>query len=291
MRITAATFAFNKAFSERRLDLEGYVRACSDAGLDAVEFNNGYIEDEDADPRDLKRLSLSLGLDVAALAIELVFVRESEKELRAEEDKLRRLLEKAHLLGCPILRVNTGQPPGRVEKLAEPAFTREQLTDRAVAAFKGVMPIAEKMGIVVAMENHFALTSTSWETISFVERVGSDWMRVNIDTGNFIDPDWLGWGKDWREEPDYWRRAPMQEDVYQGIERLAPYMIYSHAKIYGLTSDGSDDIYLDYNRILDIYRRAGYQGYLSIENFSQEDPLIIVPRAARMLRRKIDRGA
>ena len=291
MRITAATFAFHKAFSEKRLDLEGYVRTCRDSGLDAVEFNNGYLEEEDADPRELKRLAVSMGLDVAALAIELVFVRESEEELRAEEDKLQRLLEKAHLLGCPILRVNTGQPPDRVEKLADPAFTREQLTGRAVSAFRSVMPIAERMGIVIAMENHFALTSTSWETISFVERVGSDWMRVNIDTGNFIDPDWIGWGKDWREEPDYWRRAPMQEDAYEGIERLAAHMIYSHVKIYGITDNGGDDIYLDYDRILDIYRRAGYQGYLSIENFSQEDPLVIVPKAVRMLRRKLEKRA
>lgn len=289
MRITAATFAFSKAFSESRLDLEGYVRACRNSGLDAVEFNNGYIEEESADPGDLKRLAVSLGLDVAALAIELVFVRETEEEIRAEEDKLRRLLEQAHLLGCPILRVNTGQPVDRMENLAHPNFTREQLTDRAVAVFRRVMPIAEQMGIVVAMENHFALTSTSWETISFVERVGSDWMRVNIDTGNFIDPDWVRWGKDWRQHPDYWRRAPMQEDVYEGIERLAPCMIYSHAKIYGITADGRDDIYLDYDRILDIYRCAGYQGYLSIENFSQEDPLAIVPKAARMLRRKIEK--
>jgi len=168
-------------------------------------------------------------------------------------------------------------------------FTREQLSDWTAAAFRRVMPVAESMGIVIAMENHFALTSTSAETIAFIERVGSDWMRVNVDTGNFIHPDWLGWGTDWRQQPDYWERAPMQEDLYAGIERLAPHMTYSHVKIYGLTDDGSDDIFLDYDRILDIYRRAGYRGYLSIENFSQEDPLDIVPRAAAMLRRRLDR--
>jgi len=58
-------------------------------------------------------------------------------------------------------------------------------------------------------------------------------------------------------------------------------------KIYGLTPGDDNDIYLDYDRILDMYRRAGFRGYLSIENFSQEDPLDIVPRAASMLRRKL----
>ena len=287
MRITAATFSFHKAFKERRLDLAGYVDACAAAGLDAVEFNDGYIEQEEVDPRELKRHALSVGLDVAALAIELVSVQPTRARLDAEEEKLRYWLEQAHLLGAPILRVNTGQPQDRVENLPEGSRSYEELFDRAVAAFQRVMPEAERLGIVVAMENHFALTSTSHETLRFIERVGSDWMRVNIDTGNFIDPEWAAFGADWRREPDYFERAPVQEDVYEGIERLARAMIYSHVKIYGLTRDEDNDIYLDYDRILDIYRGAGFRGYLSIENFSQEDPLDIVPRAACMLRRKL----
>ena len=289
MRITASTFSFCQAFQEKRLDLAGYVAACAKSGLDAVEINDAYVEREQADLREIKRLAVSLALDVAALAIELVFVRSSQEEIRAEEEKLLYWLEQAHLLGSPILRVNTGQPPNRVEDLADKGITREQLTEWAVAVFKRVMPLAERMGIVLAMENHFALTPTSWDTLRFIELVGSDWMKVNVDTGNFIHPDWLGYGTDWHKEPDYWERAPMQEDVYEGIERLAPHMIYSHVKIYGLTPDESDDLFLDYDRILDIYRAAGYDGYLSIENFSPEDPLVIVPKAAAMLRRKFEK--
>lgn len=291
MRIAASTFAFHKAFQEKRLDLVRCLEACAESGLDGIELNDGYIEREDADLRGLKRLAVSLRLDIAALAIELVFVQSSEDEIRAEEEKLRLWLEKAHLLGAPILRVNTGQPPDRLENLANKDMTREQLTDRAVAAFRHIMPAAERMGIVVAMENHFALTATSYDTLRFVERVGSDWMRVNVDTGNFIHPDWLAFGTDWRKEPDYFKRAPMQEEIYAGIERLAPYMVYCHAKIYGLTPDGKNDIYLDYDRILEILRNAGYRGYLSIENFSTEDPLVIVPKAANMLRGKLERSA
>ncbi|MFH0964627.1 MAG: sugar phosphate isomerase/epimerase family protein [Planctomycetota bacterium] len=290
MRIAASTFAFHRAFHEQGLDLSGYMEACEEFGLDAVELNDGFIEKEGADLKQLKRLSVELGLDIAALAIELVFVRGSREEIRAEESKLRQWLEKAYVLGCPILRVNTGQPPDRIEKVANKGVTREELMSWAAEAFRGVMPTAERMGIVLAMENHFALTATSRDTIEFVERVGSDWMGVNIDTGNFIHPDWAEFGRDWRREPDYFRRAPMQEDIYEGIERLAPHMVYSHVKIYGLTPDGMDDIFLDYDRILAIYRRFGYRGYISIENFSQEDPMELVPRAVEMLRGKLAAG-
>ena len=290
MRIAASTFSFNKAFDDGRLSLDSYMDACAAMGLDAVEFNDGYIEREDADPRYLRRRAATLGLDVAALAIELVFIRANEDELQREEEKLRRWLEWTQLLGCPILRVNTGQPQDRIKYLPDAAMDRAALSNWAVAAFRRLMPAAERLGIVVAMENHFGLTATSRETIAFVDRVGSEWMRIKVDTGNFIHPDWARFGTDWRNEPGYFGRAPMQEDIYEGIERLAPHMVYSHVKIYGLSESGLDDIYLDYDRVLNVFRKVGYRGYLSIENFSVEDPLVLIPRAVRMLRGKLSQS-
>ena len=38
---------------------------------------------------------------------------------------------------------------------------------------------------------------------------------------------------------------------------------------------------------LRIFADAGYDGYLSIENFTLEDPFVIIPRAAEMLRRQM----
>jgi sugar phosphate isomerase/epimerase len=117
-----------------------------------------------------------------------------------------------------------------------------------------------------------------------MKRINSPWFRINIDTGNFYET--IHYGDDFVCNPEILRRAVPFENVYKGIEKLAPYMAYCHAKIYRLDAKNQNDLLLDYDRIFKIYRRHGYRGYVSIENFSMEAPVDIIARSACMLRRK-----
>ena len=93
-----------------------------------------------------------------------------------------------------------------------------------------------------------------------VGAVKSPWLKVTMDTGNFL------------------------EDPYDKLEKIAPETVLVQAKTYyggGLwyTLD------LDYPRIAKIVKGAGYRGYISLEFEGKEDPRIGIPKSLDLLRK------
>lgn len=280
MRIACSTFSFNRSFADRTMDVPSFVRTCAALGLDAIELNTGYLDQDAATPSDIKALAVSYALDVCALAPEtMVYVPDTDG-VRAYTRHLLAQVELCVELGAPILRVNTGQPPDGMHQA--PGVSADQVYAWAVDAFRRVARAAAERGVQLAVENHYALTRTSSDTRRFIRDVGEPNVGVNIDTGN-------SW-----ETPYAVKEAVASgsgtsglvpfEDPYALIAQLAPQMIFSHCKIFGLSRDGRNDVVLDYGRILRSLAAAGYRGYLSIENFTDEGPADIVGRSAAMLR-------
>jgi sugar phosphate isomerase/epimerase len=98
-----------------------------------------------------------------------------------------------------------------------------------------------------------------------VNALRSPWLRVTLDTGNFL------------------------EGPYPKLEKLAPQAALVQAKTYyggGIwyTLD------LDYDRIAALLRKAGYRGYISLEFEGKEDPRTAVPKSLALLRKAFGRG-
>ena len=267
------------------MDMSRYIEACAETGFEGIELNDGFVDTDRVALGQVKRQATVAGLDIAAVAIESVFVRNTRDEIAREKQNIIDWLERAYLLGAPMLRVNTGQPVNTLDTLADKSVTWDTVRGWVIDTYRDVVRQAENLGIVLAMENHFGATRTADDTLSVVRQVASPWLKVNIDTGNFYDD--IRYGDDFAEHPEILEQAVPFEDVYEGIERLAPHMVYCHAKVYELDAEDRNDVLLDYDRIFAIFRRHAYNGYVSIENFSQEDPLDLIPRATAMLRGKL----
>ena len=87
----------------------------------------------------------------------------------------------------------------------------------------------------------------------------SPWLRVTLDTGNFL------------------------EDPYDRLAQLAPKTAFVQAKTYY----GGGIWYtleLDYPRIAAILRRHHYRGYISLEFEGREDYRTAVPKSLAVLR-------
>ena len=92
-----------------------------------------------------------------------------------------------------------------------------------------------------------------------VNAIDSPWLRVTLDTGNFL------------------------EDPYRQLEQLAPDAVLVQAKTYyggGLWYA----LELDYPRIAKMLRTHQYRGYVSLEFEGRDDPLKGIPRSLAMLR-------
>lgn len=144
--------------------------------------------------------------------------------------------------------------PAAVERRRHVEHTRRCLE---LAARLGIPCV--RLGVMLALENHWGLT-TSVETLLRIHKmVDSPWLGVNLDTGNYPG------------------------DPYEGIRKLAPYASIVQAKTYY----GGGEWYtldLDYKRIARILRRAGFRGWVSLEMEGREEPRTAVEKSFHLLR-------
>ena len=119
---------------------------------------------------------------------------------------------------------------------------------------------AEKLGVVMGLENHWGLGREASGVIRVIKAVNSPWLRATLDTGNFL------------------------ENMYPQMEALAPYAVLVQAKTY----PGGGEWYsleIDNSRVAEILRKAGYRGYISLEMEGKEDPATAIPKSLAMLRK------
>ena len=112
----------------------------------------------------------------------------------------------------------------------------------------------------MGLENHWGLGRTPEGVKRVVDAIGSPWLAVTLDTGNFL------------------------EDPYDRLVQLAPQTVLLQAKTYF----GEGRWYtldLDYGWIAGIMKQAGFGGYVSLEFEGMEDPLTGIPKSLELLRK------
>ena len=261
MKIGCAAYSFRQYLTSGAMNLVGFLQKAVEMEVDGVELTAYYFTSTDDDYLyTLKRQCYLLGLQVSATAVGNRFTDPDPGE-RAEQVKyVKDWVDISVKLGAPCLRVFAGgTPDGRSE-----AEARQWTID----GLKECGEYAAPRGILLALENHGGITSTADQVIDLVTSVDSEWVGVNLDTGNF------------------------RQDPYGSLARVAPYAVTAHAKTeIPNGNDGSDlsesserdKEEADFSEIVRMLEAQGYKGYLSIEYEAAEDAMTAVPRFAQML--------
>ena len=251
MRVSCSAYSFRQYLQNGEMSLEDFIRKGYEIGLDGVELTAYYFPTTESDYlKRLKRVALNHGLDIAGTAIGGSFAL-SEGSRVAQVALAKEWVDVSVTLGAPCLRVFAGPVPE--------GHTEEEAMAWCIAGLQEAVQYAEESGIVLALENHGGITATFKQVMQLVEGVGSDWLRVNLDLGNY------------------------RTDPYREIAETVPYTVTTHVKTQGRDSSG-ERFLLDHARILQILRDKGYKGYLSIEYEAEEDPMLAVPRFANYLK-------
>lgn len=238
-------------FSEEKYPIEKVIDHAAKLGFDGVEILHRQMENESADYMNgLKRRAWEAGLDLIMLSIHQDFVDPSETQRQEAIDHTRHCIDLAHQMGIPAIRLNTGRW-GTIRSFddlmaangQEPAldgYTDEDAIGWCVDSIRKCLPHAAQAGVVMALENHWGLSTSVDVLLRIHQEVGDPWLGINMDTGNYVG------------------------DPYPQIEKLAPHASIIQAKTY----PGGGVWYtldLDYPRIAGIVRDAGFQGYVSLE--------------------------
>lgn len=120
------------------------------------------------------------------------------------EEQLSAMLRAAQVLGSPIVRCFLGM---QADRMGDVPF--EQHIAEATRTLRSAAPLAEELRIAIAVENHGGVDLLAPELRNLIEAVGSDFIRVCLDTGN----------------PAY-----AAEDPVLAAEILAPYIVTTHLR-------------------------------------------------------------
>ncbi|MDW8208241.1 MAG: sugar phosphate isomerase/epimerase family protein [Chloroherpetonaceae bacterium] len=263
------------------IDLAG--RELKPCGVTGLEMYPGFLHS--FEPGYLA--GVREALDRAGFAMPMFcaspdFTSPDPEHRRAEVEKQRQMIAVAAALGGRTCRVLSGQ--------RRPGVTREQGVQWVVECITALLPFAAERGVVLTMENHFK--DNYWEYPEFaqkmdlfceiVEQIDSPHFGVNFDPSNTL---------------------LANEDPIQLLQRIATRVVTMHASdrrprpgaqigpegitdytqlIHGEIGTGM----IDYDRIFQILRAAGFDGWVSIED--GVNGIEELQRSARFLARKMD---
>ncbi|BCX49686.1 hypothetical protein HAHE_35940 [Haloferula helveola] len=224
---------------------------------------------ENSDLQKIKRHAFLNGLDLMGYSTHQGFLSPDKEKRQKNIDHTIDCIEQAYALGIPTMRVNSGTwgTSKDFDELMErrgveppiEGYTEEDAYGWVIDAYEKIVPVAEKCGVVLGLENHWGLGVTPEGILRVTRAVDSPWLKVTLDTGNFL------------------------EDPYDRLKQLAGEAVLLQAKTY-VGGGVWYTLDLDYPRIAGILRDAGFGGYVSLEFEGKEDPLTAIPKSLKMLR-------
>jgi sugar phosphate isomerase/epimerase len=214
------------------------------AGFQYVELSAvpGWTEhiDFSTDPAEVRRLLDGYGLEAVSLSghSDLTTPEGLEHGVKA--------VRWAADYGRPIMNTAVGGHQSADENEAAFLANAGELADAA-----------ESVGVVVALEIHGDIMASSDVTIPLLEKIGRDSVKVNYDTANV----------------EYYSGEKAVDD----LPKITPYLAHVHLKdtvggkgVWNFGAIGSGSV--DFARVLEILREAGYEGPYSVELEFQGEP-------------------
>jgi L-ribulose-5-phosphate 3-epimerase len=248
----------------KQMTLQECLTLCKDAGFDGVELN--YALDGDLSPDASEKaieavgtLARQIGLEVSGLCSFLFWpysLTHHDPQRRARGLELaEKMVRAAQLLQTPNLLV----VPGAVYVPwlpDEPAVPSPVAYQRATEAVRRLIPVAEKAGVYLNLENIFlnGFLFSPQELAAFIDSFHSQQVRAHFDTGNIMQ----------YQFPEDW--IPILGKRIQNI-----HLKEASKKVRETTIDTFRPLLdgtVNWPAVLDALDRVGYRGYLTFEYFN-----------------------
>ena len=222
-------------FSGKMTNLDFPRVAKQDFGIDAIEYVNQFFKDKANDKsylKDLKDRCKSEGVKSVLIMCDgegATGDPDQAARMKAVENHYK-WVDAARFLGCHSIRVN--------------AYSKGTPEEQARLCADGLAKLGEyasKQNINVIVENHGGLSSRGDWLTGVMQKVNMKNVGTLPDFGNFYE-----------------------YDRYKGVEEMMPFAKGVSAKSHDFGPYG-DELFVDYTRLLEIVKAAGYRGRIGIE--------------------------
>ena len=271
LKISLAQWSLNKAIKSGELSGLDFAKKSRSFGIEGIEYVSGLYTHHSnlLDSMSMEELSNELlkrsndyGIDNVLIMIDAqgsLASSNSKERLQAIENH-KRWIDFASKLGCETLRLNLSG-----EKILE------KWTDNSVKSLTTLSNYNKNINIVV--ENHGGLSSNGKYLANVMANVNLSNCGTLPDFGNFcVDGN-----------P---RNCNEWYDKYNGVNELMPYAHAVSAKSYHFDENGNETT-IDYKKMMDIVKNAGYKGYVGIEYegsiLSEDDGIVATKKLLEKL--------
>lgn len=266
MKPGISTYSLHAAYKSGRLTFPGIVEAIGQLGGEHAEIVplGLKLADDSAMVDQIVRAASDAGLALSNYAIGANFADLNDQEWEAEVERVKREVEVCAALGIKRMRHDAASSPDR----SIGHFLQE--LPRLAEACRRIADYASRFGIVTSVENHGYFLQHSDRVQTLVQAVDRDNFRTTLDVGNFLCAD---------ENPavavaNNIRLASMVhvKDFYIRAPGRCPgegwFQSNGGCWLRGAVVGQGD---IDMPRVLDIVKKSGYDGYISIEFEGFED--------------------
>lgn len=292
MKIAVSSYSFSQCIAAGKMTQLDCVRKAAEMGFEGIDFtelkpnDKCTLDDQKAYAAQIREEAARWGIAVVACTIGANLYRTSDEENRAEVERVKSQLDVAAIMGARILRhdVCYGEKTGGVVTGFDKMLPTIAKNAREISEY------ARGLGIKTCSENHGFVAQDSDRVEKLLAAVDHDNYGLLIDVGNF---------------------ACVDEDSVKAVSRLANYAVHVHAKDFVKKAFGTPDVegerYLTTRgcnklvacaigdgdipvaQCMAILRRAGYDGYVTIEFEGAEDCLQAIARGRENLMRYLGR--
>ena len=252
-----ATHAQRKPKDAKIIDMHGFIDYCADHELQGAELTSYYIEQkiDQAGLVALKRHAFLRGIAISGTAVGNEFTLPKGEKRDAQIAHVKKWIDNAAHMGAPHVRVFAGGALGQSLKQAQTL---------CIEALEEVGEYAGKHGVFLGIENHGGIVAEADSLLEIVKATRSDWVGINLDTGNFHTT-----------------------DVYGDIARCTPYAVNVQLKVEIQPHGAKQKSKADIKRLVRVLRDGGYQGFVALEYEAAPDPGVAVPEWLDQLKEAI----
>ena len=270
MKISVTSYSFGKYIAPEQLGFLGIMDRAAQMGFSGIEFSEGPWMNEPDAARRIREHAAELGLEVVSLCVGADFLNGSGGDTKAEVRRVCGLVDFACEMGARRMRhdISGGFRGRRISRGYDDALPIVAPAVREIASY------AEQKGVGTMTENHGYFSQDALRVEKLINTVAHPNFGALVDLGNFMCAD---------------------EDPTLSVSIMAPYAVHVHAKDFHYKSGmlpnpgrgwfqtragnylrgaiiGHGEAKVAQSVAL--LKKAGYDGYVTVEFEGMEDNLL-----------------
>jgi sugar phosphate isomerase/epimerase len=273
MKKAICHYSFHRRWEAEKWTPDRLAEEVKNLGVEGVDFHVRYLGSPAEAPALIKNAIARHGRELSGVSMSNDFNKADPGEFKQQVDAVKQWLVVAAKVQAPVSRIFGGHIPA--EKRADPAARaagRQQILD----GLGEVVREAEKLGVILALENHGGLPCTGEEQVNVIETINSPHLKATIDVGNYMQGG---------------------QEGHEGTKIAAGLCAYVHFKDFIKIPDKATpwgwniqactvgEGSVDHRACLEVLRNAGYDGFVALEYEGIEDEVTGVPRSIQFMNR------